>query len=184
MNKPIVIGLITLLGFPILGYFLSYGLDFTQVIAFLKLPSFTIIPIGYGLMFGFSYAFLALLFMDAPIFDSLENRMEHLLKQLKLTLVKGLFLSVCAGVGEELLFRASIQPYLGIWVTSILFVAIHGYLNPWNWRFSLYGLIILPFVILLSYGFEQFGLWFAIMAHTAYDAVLFTSIVSNKDEHC
>lgn len=182
-NNVLWMGLVTLLGFPILGYFLSYGLDFTQIIEFLKLPSFAIIPVGYGLMFGFSYAFLALLFMDAPIFDSLENRMEHLMKQLKLTLGKGLFLSVCAGVGEELLFRASVQPYLGIWVTSILFVAIHGYLNPWNWRFSLYGLIILPFVVLLSYGFEQFGLWFAIMAHTAYDAVLFTSIVKNKDEH-
>lgn len=182
-NNVLWMGLVTLIGFPILGYFLSYGLDFTHVVEFLKPPSFTIIPVGYGLMFGFSYAFLALLFMDAPIFDSLGNRMEHLIKQLKLTVVKGLFLSVCAGVGEELLFRASVQPYLGIWITSILFVAIHGYLNPWNWKFSLYGIIILPFIILLSYGYELFGLWFAIMAHTAYDAVLFTSIVNNKDEH-
>jgi len=46
-----------------------------------------------------------------------------------------------------------------------------------NWRFSLYGLIILPFIVLLSYGFEFFGLWFAIAAHFAYDAVLFTAIV-------
>ena len=134
-------------------------------------------------MFGFVYAFIALLCMNAPIFDSLENRIEVLLKQLKLNIYKGLFLSVCAGVGEELLFRASVQPYLGIWITSILFVAIHGYLNPWNWKFSLYGLIILPFIVLLSYGYEFFGLWFAIMAHTAYDAVLFTSMVNNKEVH-
>ena len=181
-NNVFWIGLVTLLGFPIFGYILSFGLEVTHVGEFLELSSFTIIPVGYGLMFGLSYAFLALLFMDAPIFDSLGNRMEHLMKQLKLTVVKGLFLSVCAGVGEELLFRASVQPYLGIWITSILFVAIHGYLNPWNWKFSLYGIIILPFMILLSYGYERFGLWFAIMAHTAYDAVLFTSIVNNKDE--
>ena len=100
-NNVLWMGLVTLIGFPILGYFLSYGVDFTHVVEFLKLPSFTIIPIGYGLMFGFSYAFLALLFMDAPIFDSLGNRMEQLIKQLKLTVLKGLFLSVCAGVGEE-----------------------------------------------------------------------------------
>ena len=103
-NKVLWLGLVTLIGFPILGYFLSYGLDFTHVIKFLELSSFTVIPVGYGLMFGFAYAFLALLFMDAPIFDSLGNRMEKLIKQLKLTVVKGLFLSVCAGVGEELLF--------------------------------------------------------------------------------
>ena len=60
-------------------------------------------------------------------------------------------------------------------------MAIHGYLNPWNWKFSLYGLLILPFVLLLSYGYELFGLWFAIMAHFAYDAVLFTQLVSEKE---
>ena len=182
--KIVFIGLLTLVGFPILGYWLLYGVEINHLDEFLQWDErLNPIAIGYGLMFGFSYAFLALLFMNAPIFDSLGNRMEHLIKQLKLTVVKGLFLSVCAGVGEELLFRASVQPYLGIWITSILFVAIHGYLNPWNWKFSLYGIIILPFIILLSYGYELFGLWFAIMAHTAYDAVLFTSIVNNKDQH-
>ena len=182
-NKVLWMGLVTLIGFPIIGYFLSYGFDFTHITTFFELNSFQVIPIGYGIMFGFVYAFMALLFMNAPIFDSLENRIEVLLKQLKLNIYKGLFLSVCAGVGEELLFRASVQPYLGIWITSILFVAIHGYLNPWNWKFSLYGLIILPFIVLLSYGYEFFGLWFAIMAHTAYDAFLFTSMVNNKEVH-
>ncbi|MFM7387280.1 MAG: type II CAAX prenyl endopeptidase Rce1 family protein, partial [Bacteroidota bacterium] len=81
------------------------------------------------------------------------------------------------GLGEELFFRAALQPYLGIWITSVLFVAIHGYLNPWNWRMSLYGLMILPFIFLLSFGYEHFGLWFAVAAHFAYNAVLFTAMV-------
>ena len=65
-------------------------------------------------------------------------------------------------------------------MTSILFVALHGYLNPWNWRFSIYGIIVLPFIFLISLGFEMFGLWFAVAAHFAYDAVLFTFIIREQ----
>lgn len=163
-----------------IGYFICFCFDFSHLLAFIALNQFRAIPIGYGLMFGFTYAFIPMLFMQAPIFDTLDNRLENLFKHLKLTVTKGILLSICAGVGEELFFRAALQPYLGIWITSIFFVAIHGYLNPWNWKFSLYGLLILPFVVLLSYGFEHFGLWFAISAHFAYDAVLFTFLV---DQH-
>ncbi|MBK7566807.1 MAG: CPBP family intramembrane metalloprotease [Bacteroidetes bacterium] len=40
-----------------------------------------------------------------------------------------LFLSFCAGVGEELLFRGAIQPWLGIWLTALLFI-FYTDLNP------------------------------------------------------
>ena len=58
-NNVLWMGLVTLIGFPILGYFLSYGVDFTHVIEFLKLSSFTVIPVlkenivnGYGDLSG------------------------------------------------------------------------------------------------------------------------------------
>lgn len=86
------------------------------------------------------------------------------------------FLSLCAGVGEELLFRAGVQFYLGPIVTSILFVAIHGYLNPMNLKMSLYGLVVLPFIIGISYAFIDYGIWFCIAAHFAYDFLVFISI--------
>jgi membrane protease YdiL (CAAX protease family) len=92
-----------------------------------------------------------------------------------------IFLSFCAGFGEELLFRSGMQYYLGIIVTSLIFVAIHGYLNPKNWRYSLYGLLVLPFILLISLGFETFGLWFAIAAHFSYDAVLFIAMLNTKN---
>ena len=68
---------------------------------------------------------------------------------MKITRTDALFISFCAGFGEEILFRTGMQHYLGILITSIFFVAIHGYLNPFNWRYSLYGLIVLPFILLL-----------------------------------
>ena len=182
-RSVILLGLLTLIGFPVLGYLWLYGLQFHHVGEFFQWDErLNPIAIGFGLMFGFVYAFIALLFMQAPVFDGLNSRMENLIGELKLSLLAGIFLSICAGLGEELLFRAALQPTLGIWISSIVFVAIHGYLNPWNWRFSLYGLIILPFVIILSYGFNHFGLWFAVMAHFAYDAVLFTAMVRENED--
>lgn len=36
-----------------------------------------------------------------------------------------LWIAMAAGIGEELLFRGALQPLLGIWVTSIVFVLVH-----------------------------------------------------------
>jgi len=36
-----------------------------------------------------------------------------------------LWMALAAAVGEEMLFRAALQPLLGVWITSILFLATH-----------------------------------------------------------
>lgn len=180
-NKALFLGLITLLGFPLLAYLLTYGFLISFLEDFLALHTFRTIPVGYGLMFGFIYGMLALLFIQAPVFDKSNYTMERVVESLKLHAFGGIFLSFCAGFGEELFFRHYLQHHLGVWITSIVFIAIHGYLNPWNWRFSLYGLILLPFIVLLSFGYYEFGLWFAIASHFAYDAVLFLSLITSKD---
>ncbi len=133
-----------------------------------------------GINLGVIYAFLALLFMGAPVFEKLPNRVETMVRNMRLTIWDALFLSICAGVGEELLFRAGLQFLLGPWITSIIFVAVHGYLNPLNWRLSLYGFIVLPFILMISFGYDYFGQWFSIGAHFSYDLVLFMTIVSTK----
>jgi membrane protease YdiL (CAAX protease family) len=104
-------------------------------------------------------------------------KIDRIVGEMKLKFHHGIFLSLCAGIGEEFLFRSGMQPYFGWFITSIFFVALHGYLNPWNWRFSVYGLIIIPFIFLISLGFNQFGIWFSIAAHFSYDAVLFTFMI-------
>jgi membrane protease YdiL (CAAX protease family) len=119
--------------------------------------------------------------LQAPLFEKLPNRIDDIVRSMNLNVGDAIFLSFCAGFGEELLFRSGVQYYLGIVLTSVIFVAIHGYLNPKNWRYSMYGLIVLPFILLLSMGFETFGLWFAISAHFAYDAVLFIAMLQNKE---
>jgi len=142
----------------------------------LQLENITYLKLGLGIEVGILYAFMALLVMNAPVFDKLPVRVETMIQNMKLTVWDCIFLSICAAVGEELLFRSGMQFYLGPLITSVIFVAIHGYLNPFNWRMSLYGLIVLPFILLISYGFEEFGLWFTIGAHFAYDLVLFLTM--------
>jgi membrane protease YdiL (CAAX protease family) len=45
--------------------------------------------------------------------------------RLDLTGLNPLWIALAAGVGEELLFRGALQPLLGIWATSLLFVVAH-----------------------------------------------------------
>jgi membrane protease YdiL (CAAX protease family) len=179
-----ILGLVTLLIFPFPGYVIAHYYHEALFTEFLQLERIELIPIAYGLQFGFVYAFIAYLFMKAPFFDQLPNRVDRIIDQLPLTYADGIFLSICAGIGEELLFRAGIQPLLGPWITSVVFVALHGYLNPWNWKFSMYGLIVLPFIMVISFGFIHFGLWFSIAAHFGYDAVLFVIMIKEKKASC
>lgn len=172
-------GLITLILFPLISFLCLRYFTTISLAEFLQLENLINIKTAIGIEFGIVYAFLALLLLQAPVFDVLPNRMEIMIRNMNLTILDALFLSLCAGIGEELLFRVGVQHYLGIWITSILFVAIHGYLNPKNWRMSLYGLIVLPFVVLLAYGYDHFGLWFCIGAHFSYDFILFMAIRKN-----
>lgn len=148
--------------------------------AFLHLNEIKLIPILYGLEFGFLYAFLAALILKAPIFETIPLKIDRIVQDLRINIIDALFLSMCAGIGEELLFRAGMQTYFGVWFTSIFFVAIHGYFSLKNPRMSLYGIVVLPFILLISWGYEHFGLWFSIAAHFAYDVVLFMSMIHDN----
>ena len=174
-------GLVTLLIFPIPTLFVLPWFEDVSVQSIFQWENFTVFNIGIGIELGVVYAFLALLFMQAPIFESMPNRVEKIVRDMRLNIWDCIFLSLCAGIGEELLFRSGVQFYFGPFLTAVIFVAIHGYLNPFNWKMSLYGLIVLPFIFLISYGFIRFGLWFAIAAHFAYDFVLFLVITSEKN---
>jgi membrane protease YdiL (CAAX protease family) len=179
-HKILFFGWITLLVFPIPAFAFRYYFEQLSFLDFIQYKCFSTLPIGLGLEFGFVYAFLCYILLQSSLFDKIPLKIDSIIERMNLKVRDGIFLSLCAGVGEELLFRSGIQTYLGWQITSVLFVAMHGYLNPWNWRFSLYGLLVLPFIFLLSIGFYRFGLWFAVAAHFSYDAVLFTIMIKEK----
>lgn len=126
----------------------------------------------YGLAYGFGAAWLGWLLIRQEFMMEVRSFYEDMLRQMNMNLIDVLFISFCAGVGEELLFRAGIQYWLGIYITSILFVAIHGYLNPKDWKMSIYGMYLTIVMIGISHAFENFGLVYAMAAHFAIDVFL------------
>lgn len=158
-----------------------YFFEGTSFLSTLELESFNFSTILLGLVFGIIYALVSIIILQASIFKTVPLKIEETIKGMNLSILGGIFISFCAGFGEELLFRAGVQHYLGIWTTSFIFVSIHGYFSIRTPKNSLYGLVVFPFILILSYLYEEFGLWFAITAHFAYDAVLFTSIICKKE---
>lgn len=94
--------------------------------------------------------------------------------RLDLTGWNPIWIAVAAGFGEELLFRGALQPLIGIWLTSVLFVLVHirAYrFNKLNKRVLLQSFSI--FVISLVFGYVAIylGLITAMIVHAAMDAV-------------
>jgi uncharacterized protein len=93
------------------------------------------------------------------------------------TLALQVLVSVCAGVGEELLFRGAVQYWLGIPLTAVVFVALHGYLHPLDWRVSIYGAFMVLAMIGLGTIAQRAGLLAPMIAHTVIDIVLIGRLV-------
>lgn len=93
-----------------------------------------------------------------------------------------LFLSFCAGVGEEIVFRGMIQPWLGILTTSFMFIALHGYMSYSSWPKVIFGLILFAVGTILGILGEYIGLLAAIVAHIIYDVIAFQRIQAEYEE--
>ena len=145
------------------------------------------IGIGYQIFIGIVYgcvgALLGWKIVELPYLKPSMRFFAALIRPLKLNVPEIIFISFCAGVGEEIFFRGAIQPYLGIWITSILFVAMHGYLNPFNPRISLYGLFMTLIIVGLGYLTVNLGLLSAIVAHTCVDIILLHKLAHAQPDY-
>jgi membrane protease YdiL (CAAX protease family) len=115
-----------------------------------------------------------LLLSRAAWFDAYRRQMIELASRLDLSGFNPLWMSLCAGVGEELLFRGAVQPLAGLWLTSVIFTALHygsgGFRTMNRWK-AFYALLI--FLASLGFGAVcvQIGLIAAIVTHTVLDIV-------------
>jgi membrane protease YdiL (CAAX protease family) len=190
MSKKTIylLGLVTLIVFPVFALFVLWLFSQKDPLVLLELDKINLLTSIVGLIFGVFYAFLSLWIFSKPFFDGELKQQKKLISSLNLTLFDKIFLSFCAGFGEEILFRVGMQHYLGIWITSITFIAIHGYLKPKKPKTAIYGLFLLPFILTLAWAYEAFGLWSIIFAHFSYDLVLFLMIkkedfIKNEDHY-
>jgi len=93
-------------------------------------------------------------------------------------LIEILLLSAAAGVGEEILFRGTVQPLLGLWVTSAIFGILHALTPAYfvlaavmgcylGWLAGLTGNLLVP--ILVHFLYDAVALWI-LRHHYAKDA--------------
>ena len=179
------LGLLTLLGFPLLGFLLLYFFaPQDNYIAFAFASNYYwYTEIGIGIITGGAMGVFAKWFIELPLIQSSTSKYERLFDALQLNFYNIIFLSLAAGIGEELLFRVGVQHFLGVEITAIVFVAIHGYLNPKDWRISIYGVILTLFIILLGYFRIHIGIISAITAHAFYDFILFNYYLKKDKMH-
>lgn len=126
--------------------------------------------LGLGILVGSGSLFSALRKPDAES----VRRTADTYGQLDLHGLNPVWIALAAGVGEELLFRAALQPLLGIWLSSLLFLALHAKAYDFR-RLDHTALLQAASVLGASLGFgavyHYIGLLAAIAAHTLVDVL-------------
>jgi membrane protease YdiL (CAAX protease family) len=84
------------------------------------------------------------------------------------------WISLAAGVSEELLFRAALQPLVGIWGASLLFLLVHSGAYDFR-RFDRAALWqasgVFGMGVVFGLAFEHIGLLAVMIAHAVVDII-------------
>ncbi len=136
--------------------------------------------IGWGITFGLaiSIASLVIVLFFAP-FSSLRRQLFELLSRLDLSALNPLWFGLAAGISEELLFRGALQPIMGVWWASLIFMLAHfrtGQFHLMNWKKFLYAIFVFIAGLFLGYVFSEIGLIAAIVTHATVDVIWFFSV--------
>ncbi|MCX6117217.1 MAG: CPBP family intramembrane metalloprotease [Proteobacteria bacterium] len=108
-----------------------------------------------------------------PSYRGLKITMSQLFKGL--TRFQIFLVAAASSFGEEILFRGAIQPYLGLWLTSLLFALVH--IDPdgktWIWTFwALIGGLIMG-----ATAIATGSLWAPIMIHFGVNLISISRVV-------
>ena len=94
-----------------------------------------------------------------------------------------LVIGLAAGIGEELLFRAALQPVLGLWWASAIFALAHirtAALAGGTLKKVAYLAHVLIAGVALGLVYRHVGLWAAILIHATIDAVSLSALQKLK----
>ena len=144
------------------------------------------VAVGYQLLIGLGAGLAAagiIIFFSTrrpvqPVLD--DFTIFRMIKSTKFSRFDRIQVSFFAGVGEELLFRGAMQPLIGIWLTSLIFIAIHGYISFKSAGHVLFTVLLFGLSMMLGYLFEFAGLFAAMTAHAVYDLVMLEWVHATK----
>lgn len=177
-KKIIVLGLFTIIGFPLAAFVINYFFSSESFWDIFISKQGILYELIIGLILGVFEGLIAWRIIKLKILQPVRDKYQGVIGSLRMNIGTIIMVSICAGVGEEILFRGILQSYFGIWITAVGFVAIHGYLNPLDWRISLYGSYMILAIVVIGYLHQYYGLTSAMLAHTMIDIVLFIKLTT------
>jgi len=125
------------------------------------------------------------LFMGASVVvvvygvPAFRREISRLLGRADLRGLNPLWFSLCAGVGEEALFRGALQPLLGLGVSSLVFTAAHfqtGGFRSMNPMKAVYAMLVFLASLALGTIYARLGLLAAVVTHAVVDIVCLTAL--------
>jgi len=119
--------------------------------------------------------FLELLVIRFTFFSEIKKLIDEIINNFNLNLLDAFLIPIIAGICEEILFRGVLQPMLGIWLTSFIFIFLHGYFNPASWRMCVFGILMYGLSLILGLIYIKYGLITVIIFHIVYDTTIFLS---------
>lgn len=182
-GRILLFGLLTLVLFPFVGLTLHSVVenDVELALFFRSKNSFGLFSqFIIGLIVGGISGFIAWAIVASGYMRPVLKKYGYLVKSMRLNIYTILFLSFCAGIGEEFFFRGVLQNYLGVIITAVIFVLIHGYLNPLETKIFVYGLAMTIIIIAVGFLDREVGLVSAMMAHTVIDIILFYQLTHSS----
>lgn len=173
---PLLAG-ITLLGMGGIGLVLIVLVQERSIVPVLQIEWSIAVLLGAGALAGAVMSSGGWFIIRRPLLRPVLDRYASIIGPLAPSLWQQIMVSVCAGVGEELLFRGALQHWLGIPFTALLFVALHGYLDPRDRRVMLYGLYLMAWMLGFGWFAHHYGLLAPMMAHAVFDMLIIRHLV-------
>jgi membrane protease YdiL (CAAX protease family) len=130
--------------------------------------------ISLGLAIGGAYYLVTVLGLKhAGKLESFKSTADSY-NRLNLNGWNPLWIALAAGIGEELLFRGALQPVIGVWLTSVLFVLAHTRAYRFDGisrRVLIQAAGVFAVSMFLGFVAQYIGLFAAMTIHTAIDVV-------------
>ena len=95
--------------------------------------------------------------------------MGHYLRCFDINLVDMVIIAACDSARNPV--QGCTAAVLGIWITSFVFILIHGYFNPKSLSISVFGVIMFLLSAVIGYLYQYMGFWAAVSMHAVYDVL-------------
>jgi len=134
--------------------------------------------VGNQLLFGLGLSALAAVgsYVSFRMTASSESTRKTIAAYARLDLsgLNPVWISLAAAIGEEVLFRAALQPLLGVWITSVIFLLTHTPVYQFR-KLDKATLVqaagVFGASVALGFIYQYVGLLAAVLVHVAIDVV-------------